>query len=310
MEPTVGFRVGPAKDVSMSRVTMPMIATGRSRGDLLVLPLMLAAFLAAAAMQLLYVLPNHDSVWLLVAAERMLDGGTYERDFSELNPPLAILLHAPAFLVRAVSGMAPYAAFIALTLVYAGVSLVLLRTVVAKGFPAASGMHTWLPPIAALVLLLLPRYDFGQREHLMTIFVIPYLALHATKLPHNASFRGLTVAVSAWACLGLFLKPAFLLLPVLISLDRAIRLRSLRGFLSLDMITIGAMGLVYTALVLIRFPDYFTFAQYALEFYGAYSNDFFFVALRVVLYGWLASRLLFLPYASPNRRRKAGCSPS
>lgn len=277
----------------MSRAIMPAFASVRSRGDLLVLPLVLAVFVVAAVLQLLYILPNHDSVWLLVAAERMLEGGTYERDFSELNPPLAILLHAPSFLVRVLSGQDPYGAYIILVLMYTGGSLLLLRTVVARGFPAASDLQSWLMPIAALLLLLLPRYDFGQREHLFTVFVIPYLALHATKLPRGASSRGLTVLVSAWACLGLFLKPAFLLLPVLIALDRAVRLRSLRSVFSLDMITIGVTGLAYTALVLIRFPDYFTFAQYALEFYGVYNNEFFSVALTAVLYVLVGVALAF-----------------
>ena len=268
----------------MGRTYAAAIAAGRSRGDLLVLLLVPAVFLAAAALQLLYVLPNHDSVWLLVAAERMLDGGTYARDFSELNPPLAILIHTPAFLVRTILGLETYNAFIVLTLIYTGGGLALLRTVVAIGFPAAGDLQRWLTPIAALLLLLLPSYDFGQREHLIAIFVIPYLALHATKLPRRASSRGLTVVISAWVCLGLFLKPVFLLLPVLIALDRAIRQRSLRSFFSVDMITIGAMGLAYTAVVVIRFPDYFTFARYAVEFYGAYNNDFFSVALTAVLY--------------------------
>ena len=224
-------------------------------------------FLAAAALQLLYVLPNHDRVWLLIAAERMLEGGAYQRDFSETNPPLAILIHVPSFLVRAISGLDSYPAFIVLTLIYAGVSLMLLRKVVANGFPAAGDFQRWLMPVAAL--LLLPQYDFGQREHLISIFVFPYLAMHSVKPSHGASSRGLTVLIAAWACLGLFLKPVFLLLPILISLDRAIRSRSLRSLFSLDMITIGAMGLAYTALILIRFPDYFTLAQYALKFGAA-----------------------------------------
>ena len=268
----------------MGRTNAAAIAAGRAPGDLPVLALVLLVFLAATALQLLYVLPNHDSAWLLVAAERMLDGGTYERDFSELNPPLAILIHAPAILVRTILGLETYNAFIVLMLTYIMVSLVLLRTVVAKGFPPASDLRRWLTPIAALLLLLLPGFDFGQREHLITIFVMPYLALHATKLSRRTQPRGLTVLISAWACLGMFLKPVYLLLPVLIALDRAVRLRSLRSLFSVDMITIGVMGLAYTAVVLIRFPDYFTFAQYAMEFYGVFKNDFIGVALPVVLY--------------------------
>ena len=269
---------GPEKDASVSRVTTLSTAFAPSRGGYLNLTLVLMAFAAAAALQFLYVLPNHDSVWLLVAAERMLDGGTYTEDFSEINPPLAILLHAPSFFVRSVSGLDPYPAFIVLVLAYTAVSLLLLQVVVANGFPPAGDLKRWLLPIVAVLFLLLPSYDFGQREHLFSIFVIPYLALHATKLPGHPESRGLTILVSAVACLGLFLKPVFLLLPILISLERAIRLRAPRSFISLDMIVIGVMGLVYTAVVLIRFPGFFPIARYALELYGAYDGDSLVVA--------------------------------
>lgn len=290
----------------MSSAPMSAIDSVRSRGDFLVLLLVLAVFIIAAALQFLYILPNHDSIWLLIAAERMLEGGTYERDFSELNPPLAILVHAPAFLISAISGLSPYFSYTVLSFIYTGSTLVLLRKVVVNGFPPASELRLWLPLVAALLILLLPRYDFGQREHLISIFIIPYLALHSTTLPQRPQFRRLTILISAWACLGLFLKPVFLLLPILISLDHAIRQRSLRSLFSLDMITIGAMGLVYTAAVLIYFPDYFIFVRYALEFYGAYNNNFILVALVAVLYVLVAIALAFFAVRvteSPEDRR-------
>ncbi|MDH5555850.1 MAG: hypothetical protein OEZ03_00795, partial [Alphaproteobacteria bacterium] len=118
----------------MSRVIISAITSLRSRGDFMAETMVLAVFVAAAILQLLYVLPNHDSVWLLVAAERMLDGGTYERDFFEVNPPLAILLHAPAFLVQKIIGQTVYSSFIVLMLAYAAVSLVFLRKIIADGF--------------------------------------------------------------------------------------------------------------------------------------------------------------------------------
>jgi len=36
--------------------------------------------------------PNHDVAWLLLAAGRMLDGGTYLTEFYEVNWPMAIMI--------------------------------------------------------------------------------------------------------------------------------------------------------------------------------------------------------------------------
>ena len=264
--------------------------------------MVLAVFVAAAILQLLYVLPNHDSVWLLVAAERMLDGGTYERDFFEVNPPLAILLHAPAFLVQKIIGQTVYSSFIVLMLAYAAVSLVFLRKIIADGFSPTSDFRLWLLPISAVLLLVFPGYDFGQREHLFSVFVFPYLALHATQSSRIAPSRGLMVLVSFWAGLGLFLKPVFLLLPILIALERAIRRRSVWSLFSVDMVTFGVMGLIYIAVVLFLFPDYSVVVRYALAFYGSYKTNIAFVTLLPVLYvsfgvllAFLATRLTELP---------------
>lgn len=278
----------------MSRAIISAIASVRSRGDLLDLSLVPAAFVVAAILQLLYVLPNHDSVWLLVAAERMLDGGTYERDFFEVNPPLAILLHAPAFLVQKITGQTAYSSFIVLMLIYAAVSLVFLRKIIAGGFSPTSDFRLWLLPITAILLLIFPGYDFGQREHLFCVFVFPYLTLHATQSSRGTLPRGFMVLVSVWAGLGLFLKPVFLLLPILIALDRAIRRRSLLSLISVDMITIGVMGLIYIAVVLFRFPDYFIVVRYALAFYGSYKTNIAFVTLLPVLYVSSGILLAFL----------------
>lgn len=232
-----------------------------------------ASIVAAAVLQLRFVLPNHDSVWLLVAAERLLSGGTYSQDFVELNPPLALLLHVPAIMLKPMAGNDSHAAFVILVLGYATASLYLLTQVLDRGLAGNSDLQRWLPVICAACLLLLPHYDFGQREHLLAIFVMPYLAMQATDLARTRGNDLPAAAVSAWACLGMFLKPVFLLLPMLFALDRCARARSVKPLLDADIAMIGLAGLAYAALVIFLFPDYFTVARYALEFYGAYSND-------------------------------------
>ena len=41
---------------------------------------------------------NHDVAWLLIAAGRMIAGGTYSADYFEINMPLAIAAYIPPHL--------------------------------------------------------------------------------------------------------------------------------------------------------------------------------------------------------------------
>src|SRR6185503_1175273 len=51
---------------------------------------------------------NTDHAWLLITAERLLDGGDHLHDFFQPNPPLSILLYVPDVVLARVAGIPVY----------------------------------------------------------------------------------------------------------------------------------------------------------------------------------------------------------
>jgi len=70
-------------------------------------------------------------------------------------------------------------------------------------------------------------YDFGQREHLAVLFILPFLAEAAMRSVAVGPKRTLHFAVAACAAIGAALKPHFFLLPLLV--EGLARLKHLRN---------------------------------------------------------------------------------
>src|ERR1700733_4616458 len=67
---------------------------------------LLIVALFAAAMLLQQRLPvNLDVSWLLVAGERMLDGGRLYVDIVEINPPMSVFAYLPAIILARATGL-------------------------------------------------------------------------------------------------------------------------------------------------------------------------------------------------------------
>lgn len=243
----------------------------RERGNVALAVLLGAVVLSVAWMVAATMAPNHDNYWLLIAAGRMLHGGSYLTDFFEVNPPLVLFLYAPAKAVSEFSGLDPYLVFRVLILTYAVVSLAILKLTVNAFYARGSAAHTWLMPIAGIVVLLIPGYSFGQREHLISIFLLPYLAFHGAFAWGDRPPPRAASVLAAWASLGIFLKPPFVLLPVLLAVWRAIGRRSFRAIFDAETITFALLGVAYVGAVVIFYPGYFYVAELAAEIYGAYN---------------------------------------
>src|ERR1700761_6905403 len=75
-------------------------------------PILIAGAVALCVIQVLVLVPTHDTAWLIEPPARMLQGGKYYTDFYELNPPLYPILLFPVDLVSRATGITPYPIFI------------------------------------------------------------------------------------------------------------------------------------------------------------------------------------------------------
>ena len=199
---------------------------------------------------------NHDSSWYLVGTRMFLEGERLYVGVVEINPPLAFYLTVPPIVFAGLTGLSDTLSFMMYVLALCcGSSLWLMR--VLRHSNLEEKVQSLLFCVGLFGLFVLPMGDFGQREHLMLIFAMPYLY----HLVLGDEVAGLSVperfVLGLVSTLGLGLKPHFLLLPALIYLAGPVRSLTQR-ILHPENIGLGLGLASYAAFIAIAHLEYLT----------------------------------------------------
>jgi hypothetical protein len=238
-------------------VARPHRALAPQRVLLLAWWLVTALAVAAGSATVLRKVVHHDVGYWIDAAGRLLDGAVLYRDLIELNPPTnyAITL-LPVALARG-AGLDPVLTFhafvLGLAVLAATMSACVLRRVLDD---MVTAQLIFLP--LAIVFLALPHHDFGQREHILAMLVLPYFLLTAAQAP-EALPRTLRVASGVLAGAVVAYKPYFILYPVAAEGIRLLYERKLSAPLRLETVAMGAVIVGAAIAAALLFPDYMHF---------------------------------------------------
>lgn len=245
-----------------------------------------ALALALAALSLIAVAPaylNHDAAWYLYVVQRWFDGAGLYREVVDTNPPLIIWLSAPSVALARSSGWPATAVFKGFVFVLSVASILATRAIIRRSSPDREFLL-----IGAVVFLLLPfvKGDFGQREHLAVLLMMPYAMLGAMRSDLIPSkFRAL---VGAAAGVGFAIKPHFLLAWIGVEIV-AFALERRRAFRRADFVAVVAVFVLYAGAVVLFTPEYFQVAGQVRRVYGGLDSPVaVLVRLREVQL-WLAA---------------------
>jgi hypothetical protein len=244
--------------------------------------LLLSLFIVSIAVRLSQTV-NNDVAWYVYSAGAWLDGGRLYRDiFFEVNPPLTLYLTAPAVYLAKLAGLFPVHVYLVYVFVLIALSLALFQRVIARLPSASPASVRGLVLAGLLALVIAPAGDFGQREHLMMILCLPFVALLAQRASGGIFGWPLAAVIGAMAGLGFAIKPHFLFVLLAIELYLLLHSRRLVACLRPETVTLAASGLLYGASLILVTPDYLTsVVPYALEVYNAnYRNSLGFVLAR------------------------------
>lgn len=197
---------------------------------------------------------SHDIAWLLDASQRWWGGATLYVDVVETNPPL-VFYEMIALTFGRLTPEAYMLGTCAVILVSFG--WVLARAGASQAFAALLAMTfgAWL--------------DFGQRDHIALLFVVPFLMVERQP-------RAGEVALGFWAFLGVGLKPHFVLIPAGALIASAIRERSLAPLFSWRARTLAAALVAYVGFVAAIHPAYLQeVVPLGLFVYWAYGQPYF-----------------------------------
>lgn len=227
-----------------------------------------AVVLAALALVLFTLLraPMKDDIaWLLYVARQWLKGQRLYIDLVEVNPPLIIWISAIPVLIGDAIGISAKTVAVGLFAASALWSSWLSARLLQGVAPAFERVPVTFAVIAC-VLLLMPGVEFGQREHLLTIAVLPHLAILARSLQGQRTGLGMATGSAVAAGLGVALKPRYLLCLAVVEvvgwLARGFRIRVS------PVVAFGVAGL-YAASILLFYPSFIDRAvPLAVTLYG------------------------------------------
>ncbi|MBM3567696.1 MAG: hypothetical protein FJX46_02965 [Alphaproteobacteria bacterium] len=206
-----------------------------------------------------YLLPplNYDVASLLAYSERWWAGERLYVDLIDVNPPLIFLLGLVPVALGKITGLTSAAVYVPLVLALTAWSLWQSEKIWRRLLAPGSVLALLLPALAAYALIVVPRWEYGQREHLLAIALLPWLSALALRAEGVRLERREALATALTAALFIALKPHFLAYAVLgeglVLLRRGPRawLRQVEPWAMLGLF------LAYALFVFVAMPDYF-----------------------------------------------------
>jgi hypothetical protein len=187
---------------------------------------------------------NWDVSFLLHSSRLLLGGGSYASAFFETNPPMILYIYTVPVLLAELLSIDVELSLRLLVFIVSLLSILLSTAVSVSG----------LAPVLAVVFLLLPAHEFGQREHLCVMMVMPYVFVLGRRLGNKSVHTWLAVVIGFMAGVGFGIKPFFLIPLILfelhaISQDRKLAIR-------IETLIILAVMIGYVGSVFLLLPDY------------------------------------------------------
>jgi hypothetical protein len=246
---------------------------------------------------------DSDVAWQLWIAGRMHAGANLYRDIIETNPPLWFWMALPVDRLASLL----HVRIEAVLVVFIGGSIALSLAATDRLLNhIAPNRRSLLLGYAALTLTAMPWMHVGQREQIVLIGVLPYVALIAGRRERREVSPLLAVLIGTGAALGFALKHYFLIVPALLELWLLVGTRHGWRPIRPETLAIGAVGLAYGAALFLLERDFLTnilpLLRLAYGVFGAPSLKYLFgpfAIVGLVTLGFVAAhaRLLVGPKA-------------
>jgi hypothetical protein len=216
-----------------------------------------AVFVAAVLLR--QVMPfNVDVSWWLIVSERMLDGQRLYVDILETNPPMAVSVYLLGVALARAIGVRPELATDGLIFLLIAASLALTWRILQysslRGRIAGGALAVW----ATALLSVLPMYDFGQREHLALLAMLPAIGVYILRGNRESVTPAAVLIAALSAAITLSFKPYFAFAVGFCILTAAAQARDWRVVFAPENWIAAALVVVYGICIFVFYPEYFT----------------------------------------------------
>jgi len=237
----------------------------------------------------------HDVSWLLHATERFLAGGNYSSDFYEINPPMVLYIHILPVLMAHFLKISLVNAVRIYVFTIAALSFLLCAHLLKKIIrPEDKALYFITLFTLVVVYAISPAQNFGQREHIATMLIMPYLFNAVIYLQGSRINNSILIGLMAGT--GFVIKPHLLVTFFLIECYFILRTRQFSLRLRKEIIAIAAVFTGYLAAIFLFNSDYFSLIPQIYFFFSVfftsssaiselfYNDRVFFIVETAILY--------------------------
>jgi len=274
-----------------------------------VTPLHAVVAVFMAAIMLRGILPfNVDISWWLIVCERILDGQRLYVDILETNPPMAGSVYMLGVVVARAIGMRPEVVTNGLIFLLIAASLALTwRALLFSSLRERAGgaFAVW----AATVLTIVPMYDFGQREHLALVVLLPAVAVYILRANRERVAPSAMLIAGLCAATTMNIKPYFVFGVGFCILAAAAQARDWRVLFAPENWIAAALVLIYALGIAVFYPEYFALIYPLVRDVYLLANLPFLVVLQTAT-AMLWPLTILIALALQSRREKLDTAAS
>jgi hypothetical protein len=218
---------------------------------------------------------NADVSALLLATEKLLQGGNYIEDFFTPNPPMIMYLYmipvlSAKFWHINITILFPFYIFVLIS-----ISFFICYRLVDKIFLKKDRLQGYVfLSMLAIVFLVVPTKEFGQRDHLLVIMTLPYLLLTVCRMKAQAVNQGFAMIIGLFAGMVIAFKPQYLMLPALIESYFMFYKKNWLAWVKPETLVLMLVLMLYVALVLLTRQDYVAeMMPFLIKYYYGGATD-------------------------------------
>src|SRR5258705_12470561 len=274
-----------------------------------VAPWIAVAAVFVATVLLRQVVPvNVDVSWGLIESERMLDGQRLYVDMLETNPPMALSVYWLGVALAREIGVRPEVMTDGLIFLLIAASLALtwriLRYSPLRGRVAGGALAVW----ASVLVSVLPMYDFGQREHLVVLAMLPAIGVYMLRANRELVMRAAVLIAALGAEIPLSLKPYFVFAVGFCILATAAQARDWRVVFAPENWIAAALVVVYAICIFVFYPEYFTIIYpLARDVYLLLKAPILALFVSSATALWVGAVMIVLALQSRQQKLDAAC---
>lgn len=201
-------------------------------------------------------LVNGNISWLLMGADRLLDGHSLSQHIYEPNPPLSLIIYMPHVLFAKLTGLAIPVASFYVTFLLAILSTLATHAIIKRFDFLTKGQHLAFIACYTISITLITTVFFSDREHFILLGLAPMMLTQFALMEKITLPKALVYVVLAIGAICILIKPHFGLLPTIFLLARLIKHRKINILKEPDFIALSAATILYVGIIFIVFSDF------------------------------------------------------